>query len=601
VSISRLVRSAGWTAALFAATASLGVAAGCAGSSSIDPSHVELAKDLAPQRELARMRRVWESGDEAARAGLEPGLLRYASAHADDPTSRQAAVMAAVLLVERGELDRAGQLVRLRSVLLAGPTRDMAEVVVGAIERRQGKPTAAFERLEPLFLRVIDGPTRTLLNEELLRAAVEAKRFDRAAPILRAWLREAPKATRLRIALEADSLLDRFPVEPLLAELASERALAEPDPVLSELLSSHLARVAIERQDSALARALLDTAGALLGDRTDAIERVAARGATIRLDRNTVGMLVPRRSEHLERRALDVAAGLAFSLSRRGGRTRLLTRDDAGSLDGVADALVLLQSEGAAVIVAGYDREESDRVAAHALRTGVPVLLLAPPSVAPRPDGPVFVIGEDAASVRARLVEAIVRRGRGPVALLADERGATSLPTTTDVVAVQPCGVPLDFVRTSGARTVLVDGDARCARDFRERAGREVQAAFGLDARDPGPGWLATTGLLDPERPGRASAFADFTASGREPPGWWIALGHDAGALARLAVEAIPERSAVGDAEAQRRIGAAVVRDLATREVDLWSTEARGFGGGRALPRTIELVDRGGRGPTGPR
>jgi hypothetical protein len=580
--------------------AALTLVLGCGGNPTIDPSRIELAGDLEAQKLLARFRLVWESGEDAERRALEPELLAYLERRGSDPTARPVSVMAAVLLVERGELERSTRLVRIAELGPPGPTRDMANVVLGAVERRRGQPVRALERLDPLYGRIIDGPTRTLLNEELLRSAVDAERFDRAALFLRAWLREAPRSARRAIAIEAEALLDAFPAEPLLAELSSERAASEPDAILSELLATHLAEVVLEREDSALARTLLDTAGNLIAERTDAVARIAARGAAVRLDRNTIGLLLPRRAEHLERRALGVASGLSFALGLPGGRARLLTRDDAGSLDGVSDALTLLQAEGAAVIVAGYERDEADRVASHAERTGLPVLLLSAPSKRPRPDGPVFVVGEDTSRVRSLLVDALVARGRESIAILADERDAASLPSSARIVAVQPCGVPLDFLRTAGARALIVDGDAACARDMRERGAVDVLAAFGLDARDAGPGLHATAGWVHASERSGASPLAAWRKTGRDEPSWWTALGHDAGALARAAVEALGVEAPADGTASQASLGASVVRDLARTEASLWTTDARGFAGGRELERRVELVERGAasRGPT---
>ena len=584
---SRLLRSYASSVAV-----SLGLALGCGGNPTIDPSALELTGDLEAQRLLARFRLVWESGEAAERRALEPELFAYIERRGSDPSARPIAVMAAMLLVERGELERSARLVRLAELGPPGPTRDMANVVLGAIDRRRARPARALERLDPLYGRVIDGPTRTLLNEELLRSAVDAKRFDRAAVFLRAWLREAPKSARRAIAIEAEALLDAFPAQPLLAELSSERASPEPDPILSELLAAHLAEVVLEREDPVLARALLETAGELLAERADPVARIAARGATVRVDRNTIGLLLPRRADHLERRALEVASGLGFALGLPGGRARLLTRDDAGSLEGVSDALTLLQAEGAALIVAGYERDEADRVASHAERTGAVVLLLSPPSKPPRPDGTVFVVGEDPSRVRGLLVDALAARGREPIALLAEERGATSLPSSSRIVAVQPCGVPLDFLRTARARALIVDGDAACARDLRERGATDLLVAFGLDARDTGPGLHASAGWIG-ARVERGSGPLDaWRASGRREPGWWTGLGHDAGAVAKIAVESIPEGLADEASSSSSERAEALSRGIARADAALWTTEARGFTGARVLPRAIEVVER---------
>jgi hypothetical protein len=73
-------------------------------------------------------------------------------------------------------------------------------------------------------------------------------------------------------------------------------------------------------------------------------------------------------------------------------------------------------------------------------------------------------------------------------------------------------------------------------------------------------------------------------------PSWWTALGRDAATLARIAIREMPldtttDRAAVVQrrALAQSRLDAATAR--------LWTTDASGFAGARAIARTLRTVE----------
>ena len=74
-------------------------------------------------------------------------------------------------------------------------------------------------------------------------------------------------------------------------------------------------------------------------------------------------------------------------------------------------------------------------------------------------------------------------------------------------------------------------------------------------------------------------------------PNWWTALGHDAAALARLAVEPLPDDPTEDPAEIEARRRRAT-EALAGATADLWTTEARGFAGGRTLARSVRVIER---------
>jgi hypothetical protein len=80
--------------------------------------------------------------------------------------------------------------------------------------------------------------------------------------------------------------------------------------------------------------------------------------------------------------------------------------------------------------------------------------------------------------------------------------------------------------------------------------------------------------------------YARWIGEGRPVPSWWSLVGHDAGALAGAALAGLARDPS--SLEAQR---AAVSSALATAEIGLWSTSARGFSGARRLPREERIVD----------
>jgi hypothetical protein len=110
-------------------------------------------------------------------------------------------------------------------------------------------------------------------------------------------------------------LLTKLPGRAALELLRQEVALKEPDRWLALALAEHVAADVAANQDAQLARELLEVAASLLGQDTDSIARVAAKGASIRLERNTVGMIIPLRTDDLR---------------RRGHRGRLRARPRAG-------------------------------------------------------------------------------------------------------------------------------------------------------------------------------------------------------------------------------------------------------------------------------
>jgi hypothetical protein len=73
-------------------------------------------------------------------------------------------------------------------------------------------------------------------------------------------------------------------------------------------------------------------------------------------------------------------------------------------------------------------------------------------------------------------------------------------------------------------------------------------------------------------------------------PGWWAALGRDAGILARQAVSVLPSNT-TADPKAVAQRHAIVAAALGRAQAPLWTTEASGFAGQRVLSRSLRVVE----------
>jgi ABC-type branched-subunit amino acid transport system substrate-binding protein len=306
--------------------------------------------------------------------------------------------------------------------------------------------------------------------------------------------------------------------------------------------------------------------------------------------------VMPLRSDEHRRRGVEVAAGLAFALGIPGSKTKLLVRDDQGDMSALDDTLALLNADGAAVIVAGYDTREADVALAYAERTNVPLILLRPPTRPVKPEGPVFVLGESSSDVHAALVRALSQKGERRIAVLLGDPGSASKEIDPAVVAIQPCGASLEFVRSSNAGAIVLEGDPACSKAALAALDGKTQLAFGFDARVPDrdAGLFASAGQFPLTSRSTDNGLVAYRKLGRGEPSWWTALGHDAGMLVEDAVVGLPtEEDAAALASALRK---RIVADgIAKAERPLWTTDAKGFDGGRVVARKIGATTIAGK------
>ncbi len=549
----------------------------------------------------------WAHGSRAQRRALEPALATFRHQHPNDDLSRLAGVLLAWLAVDRACDDEGGRkgcdaqalgaaqdlAHRLAAECGPGTTGDIARAVEGASLRRQGQPGKALDLLDPLVSKLIDPWARALVDQEAVAAAIDDKRWARALQLIRVWLHEATSEEGASVRAAIGESLERVPSSQLQALLdAGPTAVvaADEDAEMVRLVTARLAEDAIKRGDARLAQALLTAAGGVLGDRGDRIAQLAAGAGRARVAAQTVGLALSLRDDRTRRRGADIAAGVAFGLGLPGSSARLVTRDDHGSLDRFEEALAALSTDGASILIAGSDEKEAALAAAFAEAHHIPVILLQPPASDPHAHFS-FVVGAGAGEVEDALIAGLTSRGASPVVVLADDalRPRAPRPQVAGVRGCGEAGAPWKGLGVALAGVVLSASPA-CAREgLAAPTAQKIRFAAGLDADvlPLPPGSLVLTAGDFP-----AVSSESWSKSHEAPPNWWAALGHDAAVLAWAGVQVLPPQGTEDPAEVEfRRAQAATA--MATAKIALWTTEARGFGGTRALPRTLGVREVG--------
>ncbi|MEA2747259.1 MAG: hypothetical protein QOI41_1402, partial [Myxococcales bacterium] len=404
-----------------------------------------------------------------------------------------------------------------------------------------------------------------------------------------------------------------------------------------KLVAARLSRIAVETNDAALARWLLDVSGASAvatgGDAGVELGELAAsrRGLTV-VSGKSVGLLLPTRTSELRDEAADVVRGVSWALDlpRRAGVTegvRLVTREDGLEDAATRAAMDELAGEGASVILAGFDRRSADRASLWSEQSGVPVLLLAAPNAARMPKTTAFVIGERTEREIAMLGEALVRHGVKTAAFVTDTsedetagraaeaNGLVLLPPTRCDVPLSEAGKPRFPVNAwfaSGAQGWLVSGPTQCARDVLrdvksllatkpvgpDRTDRVIAVTLeaGVTPSDVPRGIVvlsASAGLVPilATRPEEAHEedVRNFIDRFGVRPSYWTALGRDAGALAGAALAPLP-KDATSDPKAVTQRRAIVQAGLQSAQLRFWTTDDKSIGSDRVLPRALRLV-----------
>jgi hypothetical protein len=325
---------------------------------------------------------------------------------------------------------------------------------------------------------------------------------------------------------------------------------------------------------------------------------LATRGALAPLVASrTLGLALQTGDAASRQRSADVAAGIASALdlteAERHADPIVLTTRQVEPV-GVRETLAGLAGEGAALLVAGFDRPSAREAAEFSRERGVPVLLLHEPEPGPELPASVWIIGADEAAANRVLRSELGRRAEvlsvgsseAPCPA-AGERG-----TLSGLRRVNTSGRPLAICFESSAecaRSMLM-GLSAAERPALIGLGLTALTALGDELAAGAEIWALGAGRLPHfEGPRDAALTRWFDTRGRAP-GWYEALGHDAALLAELA---LPKSKAaiVRDAEQVAAIHKQVASGLARSMLpDLWTSSAGSFDAAHRLTREFRVV-----------
>lgn len=611
---------------MLAGALALGAAA-CSRSARKARPVASLAATPEAATELASLREAWQAR-RLDRAAIE----RFIARHPDDGAAPLAKVYLAFALIDARQLVAADGVLATIAELSPGTTRDLATVARARSLRVHGAPQSALEQLRPLVGKVVDEADREAFLEEIALAALAAHDDYEALAYLDAWLRGVGEEDKDRVRSKIEQLLETLPRDVLEQTFRTMRARGTASGYGSDtqkLVGERLARIAVESDDAALARWLVDVSGVSAAKTGGAAglelgELAASRRGLATVTGRTVGLLLPARE--LRDEAADVVRGASWALglprtAAREDGVRLVTRDDGIDPAGTRAAMEELAGEGATVIVAGFDRASADRAVVWSEETGVPVVLLAAPSVANLPKKTAVVLGERTEREIVMLAEGLLRHGVRTAAFLADapddesaaralgDGAALLLPPVRCDVPLAEAGkarFPVGASWSAGARGWLISGPSSCARDLLRDLGADVRArimpavALTLEAGVPlseipkGVTVLSASAGVVPVLAARPEEVRDDELRGFMDrfgvrPSYWTALGHDAGVLAKGALAPLPgDTTTDPNAVVQRR--AIVQAGLVATRARLWTSDERGIGADRVLTRKLQLV-----------
>ena len=550
-----------------------------------------------------------------------------------------ARVYLAFALIQEGSLLEGDGVLTSLADLKEGATRDLATVARARSLRLHGAPQSALDILRPLVGKVVDDADREVFLEELALTAIAAHDDYEALAYLDAWLRGVGEDDRDRVRTKIAQILETLPrnvLEQTYRTMRSRGVASGYTTDTQKLVAARLSRIAVETNDAALARWLLDVSGASAvatgGDAGVELGELAAsrRGLTV-VSGKSVGLLLPTRTSELRDEAADVVRGVSWALDlpRRAGVTegvRLVTREDGLDDAATRAAMDELAGEGASVILAGFDRMSADRASLWSEQSGVPVLLLAAPSASRMPKTTAFVIGERTEREVAMLGEALVRHHVKTAAFVidtsedeaagraAEANGLVLLPPTRCDVPLAEAGkprFPVNAWLASGAQGWLVSGPSQCARDVlrdvrgllaakpsADRSDRVIAVTLeaGVTPADVPRGIVvlsASAGLVPilATRPEEAHEedVRNFIDRFGVRPSYWTALGRDAGVLAGAALAPLP-KDATSESKAVTQRRAIVQAGLQAARLRLWTTDDKSIGSDRVLPRALRLA-----------
>lgn len=503
----------------------------------------------------------------------------------------------------------------------AGVANDLGTLVKGASARRLGRPREAIDLLRPLIGKLIDPFARPLLYEEITEAFLDEGRFEDAVAYAEGWLRSAPAAERKETRAAIARVLHRIPDTVALKMLEAD-AVAPPEtrhsPDMLMILSAR-----VDEGSSAVATtdaggALSDAAGVASPDAAAApiptVATVIPIAMPVRFDPRTIGVLVPvtapgfgASASAIVRAAAAVATpALAVALHADGGVDanepnvlghRLAVLDTAGTAAGVAKALDAAEREGAGVIIGGLTDAETNALAALAQSRRIATILLRKPSVVP-PMAPgekqTWIALGMSATEEARATLDAAKKGADIAVIDPWPAPGPTTPPPDDPLRARcdatpktagSTAFPIAAWRTRKVSTVVVLGDARCARKLADEIAAStnppwrptiVLAPSALEMAHvvlPLSRIVVGTGVL-PASDDAPAALRTLWIDQGAPVSIFGALGHDAASLAAAALPG--DLLASTETAALQKARAITTTRLFGAKAQLWTTTTNG-------------------------
>jgi hypothetical protein len=649
------------------ASAVLAAVPACASTSTDQRPQPTVASSPAAGSAFEAIREAWRASP-ANTTDLQKMIESFLDRFPSDRLSVSARLYLALVALTRGDFVTADAQLALVENPPPGTAHDLWTIARARRLRARGQAEAALDLLRPLVGKIVDPLARSIFEEELTRAALATDRDYEAISYMDAWLRATPDEDRERTTKTVAAIVEQLPKDVLLGALQAMRkgrAMLGYGLDIERILAERLVVIATSSGDADLARMLLDSEAGAIALASKAGQELgelatSRRGLNV-VQGRTIGLLLPTESPGLRDEAADVLRGVMWSLglpsgvrgiavvpeqpsagARTAARTqcapweaappipepapddgvRLVTRDDAGSADRTEASLDELAGAGAAIVIAGLDRQTAARALSWGAAHAVPVVSLASPGDIDLPPDFAFVLGEPRGNAIAALLRAAPELGARSLAPVIDRsevaefpaqwghsRPATMLPPVSCDIPTTRAGdprFPLAQWDTEKTHAWMISGSPECAAgvvgELSDANARGVVAltleAAALPAHAPGLRVVtATAGMLPPGAAGEApdAEMRRFMTT-LGPVNWWSALGRDAATLGRAAMRSLPATGATDpQAVAERRIQA---RDaLASARARLWSSERATWGNGRTMKRTICAVDVPSRSP----
>lgn len=573
----------GATLVVASAAFSLGLA-GCTNRHQTKAPVVIAAEGKDAQSQIRSLLERWEISSPTARASMRAELELFVRRYKTDPSARQARLMLAQLALNERQFKAALEYLEVLLREKPGRLRDEAELVMAAVEIRQGKLDAGLLRLAPLEGKLLSKSAEETFYKERVSAAMLARRWRLALDSMLAWLKKPGQIKNRDTKHWITEAVSQIPAQALFRVIKpgdATQGLSSSDEAerwFERLLLENIARAALAREDARLARDLIDHAPSWLraGPQGEALLRLSAFAQNAaQISGRSIGIVLGGANEQARSRNLRVASGVLSALRQTASELSIhyVTAEDVGS---TATALATLSGQGASYLLAGVDESSAKAALSYAQNAGVPTLLMVQPSHDYVQGDYGFMMGASEAEQLAVLatehVEPLVLGGEShPCEELVAGSGQSLFERATPHVAFLGDAFCLNIVATAFSRH-----------------GIYPSWSLGLaSANGPYPEGASIQILTTETFPVTTTTSAS-TAGADVRGDWFSALGFDAAQLVVEALRRLPE-SALTDREEVRAHHQRAQAMLMQVEAPLITSSSRRFNKKKSIDRQLGI------------